>query len=69
MALVATFGELGLVTPAVSVVPSVLAKFSTVVNPVLYMFFNTQVRTSGGVALSSANTTVNASLNPQSWAS
>lgn len=44
MALVATFGELGLVTPVGSMVPSVLAKFSTVVNPVLYMFFNSQVR-------------------------
>uniref|UniRef100_A0A672YPG5 Teleost multiple tissue opsin 3a n=1 Tax=Sphaeramia orbicularis TaxID=375764 RepID=A0A672YPG5_9TELE len=46
MALVATFGRSGLVTPMVSVVPSVLAKFSTVVNPVLYVFFNNQVRTS-----------------------
>lgn len=44
MALVATFGELGLVTPVVSVVPAILAKFSTVVNPVIYMFFNNQVR-------------------------
>nr|XP_043895712.1 teleost multiple tissue opsin 3a [Solea senegalensis] len=42
MALVATFGRLGLVTPTASVVPSVLAKFSTVINPVIYMFFNNQ---------------------------
>ncbi|XP_071374311.1 teleost multiple tissue opsin 3a [Centroberyx affinis] len=42
MALLATFGRLGLVTPTVSVVPSVLAKFSTVVNPVIYVFFNNQ---------------------------
>ncbi|KAM4554901.1 teleost multiple tissue opsin 3a [Odontesthes bonariensis] len=42
MALIATFGRLGLVTPMVSVVPSILAKFSTVVNPVIYVFFNTQ---------------------------
>ncbi|XP_041846018.1 teleost multiple tissue opsin 3a [Melanotaenia boesemani] len=42
MALVATFGRTGLVTPMASVVPSVLAKFSTVVNPVIYVFFNNQ---------------------------
>ncbi|KAM3867021.1 teleost multiple tissue opsin 3a [Diretmus argenteus] len=42
MALLATFGRSGLVTPMASVVPSVLAKFSTVVNPVIYMFFNNQ---------------------------
>ncbi|XP_070818670.1 teleost multiple tissue opsin 3a [Chaetodon trifascialis] len=42
MALMATFGRSGLVTPMASVVPSVLAKFSTVVNPVIYMFFNNQ---------------------------
>ncbi|XP_042274794.1 teleost multiple tissue opsin 3a [Thunnus maccoyii] len=42
MALMATFGKLGLVTPMASVVPSILAKFSTVVNPVIYMFFNNQ---------------------------
>ncbi|KAK5864621.1 hypothetical protein PBY51_015850 [Eleginops maclovinus] len=42
MALVATFGRSGLVTPVVSVVPSVLAKFSTVINPIIYVFFNKQ---------------------------
>ncbi|XP_031718622.1 teleost multiple tissue opsin 3a [Anarrhichthys ocellatus] len=42
MALMATFGRSGLVTPAASVVPSVLAKFSSVINPVIYMFFNNQ---------------------------
>ncbi|XP_039976152.1 teleost multiple tissue opsin 3a [Xiphias gladius] len=42
MALIATFGRLGLVTPMASVVPSVLAKFSTVINPVIYMFCNKQ---------------------------
>ncbi|XP_049898175.1 teleost multiple tissue opsin 3a [Epinephelus moara] len=42
MALMATFGSTGLVTPLASVVPSILAKFSTVVNPVIYMFFNNQ---------------------------
>ncbi|XP_041653923.1 teleost multiple tissue opsin 3a [Cheilinus undulatus] len=42
MALMATFGRSGLVTPMASVVPSILAKFSTVVNPVIYVFFNSQ---------------------------
>ncbi|XP_037635192.1 teleost multiple tissue opsin 3a [Sebastes umbrosus] len=42
MALMATFGRSELVTPTASVVPSVLAKFSTVINPVIYMFFNNQ---------------------------
>uniref|UniRef100_A0A3Q1END0 Teleost multiple tissue opsin 3a n=1 Tax=Acanthochromis polyacanthus TaxID=80966 RepID=A0A3Q1END0_9TELE len=42
MALMATFGRSGLVTPMASVVPSILAKFSTVVNPVIYVFFNNQ---------------------------
>ncbi|KAF3694046.1 Pinopsin Pineal gland-specific opsin [Channa argus] len=41
-ALIASFGRSGLVTPMASVVPSVLAKFSTVINPVIYMFFNNQ---------------------------
>lgn len=50
MALMATFGKLGLVTPMASMVPSVLAKFSTVVNPVIYMFFNNQVRGEGRMA-------------------
>lgn len=43
-ALMATFGTSGLVTPMASVVPSILAKFSTVVNPVIYIFLNNQVR-------------------------
>lgn len=46
MALMATFGRSGLVTPVASTVPSVLAKFSTVVNPIIYIFFNNQVRSS-----------------------
>ncbi|KAM4585942.1 teleost multiple tissue opsin 3a [Fundulus diaphanus] len=41
-ALMATFGRSGLVTPLASVVPSILAKFSTVVNPIIYVFFNNQ---------------------------
>ena len=51
MALVATFGRSGLVTPMASVVPSILAKFSTVVNPVIYIFFNNQVRVECRVAM------------------
>lgn len=47
MALMATFGRSGLVTPLASVVPSILAKFSTVVNPIIYGFFNNQVRAEG----------------------
>ncbi|KAL2077188.1 hypothetical protein ACEWY4_026692 [Coilia grayii] len=42
MALVATFGDTGLVTPVASVVPAVLAKSSTVFNPVIYVLFNNQ---------------------------
>lgn len=48
-ALMATFGTSGMVTPMASVVPSVLAKFSTVVNPVIYIFLNNQVRAGWGV--------------------
>ncbi|KAL7835360.1 hypothetical protein SRHO_G00277070 [Serrasalmus rhombeus] len=45
MALVATFGQPGLVTPEASIVPSLLAKTSTVINPVIYIFLNKQVST------------------------
>lgn len=50
VALMATFGRPGFVTPLASVVPSILAKFSTVVNPIIYMFFNSQVRAEGRAA-------------------
>ncbi|XP_006028149.2 opsin-3-like [Alligator sinensis] len=43
MALVATFGKPGLITPSVSIIPSVLAKSSTVYNPVIYIFLNKQI--------------------------
>lgn len=43
MALVATFGQPGQVTPEASIVPSLLAKTSTVINPVIYIFMNKQV--------------------------
>ncbi|RXN17108.1 vertebrate ancient opsin-like protein [Labeo rohita] len=42
MALLATFGRPGLVTPAASIVPSLLAKSSTVINPIIYIFMNKQ---------------------------
>ncbi|XP_028284419.1 teleost multiple tissue opsin a [Parambassis ranga] len=42
MALMATFGQPGLVTPEASIIPSVLAKTSTVINPVIYVFMNKQ---------------------------
>lgn len=43
VALLATFGRRGVITPITSMVPSVLAKSSTVVNPVIYVLFNNQV--------------------------
>lgn len=54
-ALMATFGKSGLVTPMASVVPSVLAKFSTVVNPVIYVFLNNQVRAGGSICKKKKN--------------
>lgn len=45
MALLATFGPPGLVTPVASIIPSILAKTSTVINPIIYVFMNKQVRT------------------------
>ncbi|XP_012987449.2 vertebrate ancient opsin-like [Esox lucius] len=42
MALLATFGRPGLVTPVASIVPAVMAKVSTVVNPIIYIFMNKQ---------------------------
>ncbi|PIO37389.1 hypothetical protein AB205_0063140, partial [Aquarana catesbeiana] len=40
MALIATFGRPGLITPSASIIPSVLAKSSTVYNPIIYIFMN-----------------------------
>ncbi|KAM4604679.1 teleost multiple tissue opsin a [Polymixia lowei] len=42
MALLSTFGPPDLVTPEASIVPSVLAKTSTVINPIIYIFMNKQ---------------------------
>ncbi|XP_054242176.1 pinopsin-like [Indicator indicator] len=42
VALIATFGKPGLTTPAASIIPSILAKSSTVYNPIIYVFLNKQ---------------------------
>lgn len=44
VAMMATFGQPGLIGPVASVVPSILAKSSTVFNPVIYILMNKQVR-------------------------
>uniref|UniRef100_A0AAR2J166 G-protein coupled receptors family 1 profile domain-containing protein n=1 Tax=Pygocentrus nattereri TaxID=42514 RepID=A0AAR2J166_PYGNA len=44
VALLGTFGPSGSVSPTASIVPSVLAKSSTVLNPIIYAFFNKQVQ-------------------------
>ncbi|KFP99317.1 Pinopsin, partial [Leptosomus discolor] len=43
VALIATFGKPGLITPTASIIPSILAKSSTVYNPIIYVFLNKQV--------------------------
>ncbi|CAL8280918.1 unnamed protein product [Lota lota] len=42
MALLSTFGSPGLVTPEASIIPSLLAKTSTFINPIIYIFMNKQ---------------------------
>ncbi|KAK0149540.1 Pinopsin [Merluccius polli] len=42
VAMMATFGRPGLITPVASVVPSILAKSSTVINPLIYILMNKQ---------------------------
>ncbi|XP_073318416.1 pinopsin-like [Pagrus major] len=42
VAMMATFGRPGVVSPVASVVPSILAKSSTVINPVIYILMNKQ---------------------------
>uniref|UniRef100_A0A8D0BAB0 G-protein coupled receptors family 1 profile domain-containing protein n=1 Tax=Salvator merianae TaxID=96440 RepID=A0A8D0BAB0_SALMN len=42
VALLATFGRPGLVSPVASVIPSILAKSSTVCNPIIYILMNKQ---------------------------
>ena len=43
VAMMATFGPPGLITPIASVVPSILAKSSTAINPIIYILMNKQV--------------------------
>lgn len=42
-ALIATFGPRDFLSPEASITPSLLAKFSTVINPFIYVFMNKQV--------------------------
>ncbi|XP_066565058.1 teleost multiple tissue opsin b [Amia ocellicauda] len=42
VALLATFGRPGLISPEASIIPSILAKSSTAVNPIIYIFMNKQ---------------------------
>ncbi|KAL4656556.1 pinopsin-like [Arapaima gigas] len=42
VALMATFGQPGIIPPVASVVPSILAKSSTVINPLIYILMNKQ---------------------------
>ena len=44
IAMMATFGPPNIISPVASVVPSLLAKSSTVINPVIYILMNKQVR-------------------------
>uniref|UniRef100_A0A663E765 G-protein coupled receptors family 1 profile domain-containing protein n=1 Tax=Aquila chrysaetos chrysaetos TaxID=223781 RepID=A0A663E765_AQUCH len=43
VALIATFGKPGLITPAASIIPSILVKSSTVYNLIIYVFLNKRV--------------------------
>lgn len=45
MAMLASFGRPGVVPPAASLIPSLLAKTSTVLNPFIYVLLNNQVIT------------------------
>uniref|UniRef100_A0A665U3Q9 Pinopsin-like n=1 Tax=Echeneis naucrates TaxID=173247 RepID=A0A665U3Q9_ECHNA len=42
VAMMATFGQPGLISPVASVIPSILAKSSTVINPIIYILMNKQ---------------------------
>lgn len=45
-AMLASFGRPGVVPPAASLIPSLLAKTSTVLNPAIYVLLNHQVTAS-----------------------
>ncbi|XP_028571693.2 pinopsin-like [Podarcis muralis] len=42
VSLIVTFGQPGTISPSVSIIPSILAKTSTFVNPILYVLLNKQ---------------------------
>lgn len=48
VAIMATFGPPNIISPVASVVPSLLAKSSTVINPLIYILMNKQVSQNRG---------------------
>ncbi|XP_075042105.1 pinopsin-like [Mixophyes fleayi] len=42
VSLITTFGKSGIISPTVSIIPSILAKSSTFINPLIYIFMNKQ---------------------------
>lgn len=48
VAMMATFGPPNIISPVASVVPSLLAKSSTVINPLIYILMNKQVSPNHG---------------------
>ncbi|XP_053547682.1 opsin-3 [Bombina bombina] len=42
VSLITTFGKPGIITPTISIIPSILAKSSTFINPLIYIFMNQQ---------------------------
>lgn len=48
VAMMATFGPPNIISPVASVVPSLLAKSSTVINPLIYILMNKQVSQNPG---------------------
>lgn len=48
VAMMATFGPPNIISPVASVVPSLLAKSSTVINPLIYILMNKQVSQNRG---------------------
>ncbi|KAM9615559.1 uncharacterized protein ACIBXB_021959 [Morphnus guianensis] len=66
VALIATFGKPGLITPAASVIPSILAKSSTVYNPIIYVFLNKQFYRRFWALLRCKKATVNSSSKSSS---
>ncbi|XP_063793505.1 pinopsin-like [Pseudophryne corroboree] len=42
ISLITTFGKPGIISPTISIIPSILAKSSTFINPLIYIFMNRQ---------------------------